>query len=184
MRDHRYYWFRLGGVVALFAVQGVAVVSFAPAACYNTPRTAVEAYGTSSPVPPTLNNKGYQVTGIALDSVLGRTWATIASCSHPEWPVFAVPAPRARSVVVAPPETQRSLTENAGRAPLVRAGDIVRLWKQESLLRIEVAGVSEESGYLGKTIHVRLLRTNRDGQSIPEQYSGVVRGPSDVEMQP
>ena len=69
-------------------------------------------------------------------------------------------------------------------APVVRAGDIVRLWRQESFLRIEVAGMSEESGGLGKTIRVRLLRRNTDDQSIPEQFSGVIRGPSDVEMQP
>jgi hypothetical protein len=37
---------------------------------------------------------------------------------------------------------------------------------------------------VGKTILVRLLRRNTDDQSIPEQFSGVIRGPSDVEMQP
>jgi flagella basal body P-ring formation protein FlgA len=68
--------------------------------------------------------------------------------------------------------------------PVVHAGDIVRLWKQEDILRIEVAGVSEESGGLGKTIRVRLLRQNTDSQVIPEQFFGIVRGPSDVEMQP
>ena len=66
----------------------------------------------------------------------------------------------------------------------MRAGDIVRLWWQENLLRIEVAGVSEESGGLGKTICVRLLRTNTDAQLIPKHYFGVIRGLSDVEMQP
>jgi len=141
---------------------------------------AVEAFVATSPIPSPLNNEGYQVTGISSDSVLGRRWATIANCSHPEWPVFAVPA----SGAVPPAETQRPLTDKGGRTALVRAGDIVRLWKQESLLRIEIAGVSEENGGLGKTIRVRLLRRNGDGQSIPEQYSGVVRGPSDVEMRP
>ena len=57
--------------------------------------------------------------------------------------------------------------EGAKTAPVVRAGDIVRLWRQESSLRIEVAGVSEESGGLGKTIRVRLLRRNTDDQSMP-----------------
>jgi hypothetical protein len=44
--------------------------------------------------------------------------------------------------------------------------------------------VSEESGGLGKTIRVRLLRRNADDQVIQERFSGIVRGPSDVEMQP
>jgi flagella basal body P-ring formation protein FlgA len=68
--------------------------------------------------------------------------------------------------------------------PVVHAGDIVRLWRQEELLRIEVVGVSQESGGLGKAIRVRLLRQNTDNQAIQEQLSGIVRGPSDVEMQP
>jgi hypothetical protein len=55
---------------------------------------------------------------------------------------------------------------------------------QEGVLRIEAAGVSEESGGLGKTIRVRLLRRNTDDQSIAKQFSGVIRGPLDVEMQP
>jgi Chaperone for flagella basal body P-ring formation len=170
--------------ITLFALQGMFIVRSARAACYSTPRAALEAFVANSRAPTALKKDGYQVTGIESDSVLGRRWATIASCSHPEWPVFAVPAPGGRSVVVAPPEMQRSLTENAARTPLVRAGDIVRLWRQENLLRIEVAGISEESGGSGQTIRVRLLRSNRDNQSIPEQYSGVIRGPSDVEMEP
>src|SRR3989442_6458684 len=105
--------------IALFALQGMSIVSSAQAACYRTPRMAVEAFVTSSPLPSALKKDGYRVTGIESDSVLGRRWATIASCSHPEWPLFAVPAPGERSVVGAPPETQRSLIENVGRVPLV-----------------------------------------------------------------
>jgi flagella basal body P-ring formation protein FlgA len=81
-------------------------------------------------------------------------------------------------------ETKRPLIEGTKTSPVVHVGDLVRLWKQESLLRIEVAGVSEESGSVGKTIRVRLLRSNMDGQTTTEQFSGVVRGPSDVEIQP
>jgi hypothetical protein len=170
--------------IVLFALQEISVERQVLAACYSTPRAAIDAFVTSSPVPSALKKDGYQVTRITSDLVLGRRWATIASCSHPEWPVFAVPAPEGRSVVLSPSETQRSLTESVEVAPLVRAGDIVRLWRQEPLLRIEFAGISDESGGLGKTIRVRLLRRNRDDQSIPEQYSGVIRGASDVEMQP
>jgi hypothetical protein len=73
---------------------------------------------------------------------------------------------------------------SVGPIPVVRAGDIVRLWKQEDLLRIEVAGIAEESGGLGKTIRVRLLHRSADDQGNQERFSGIVRGPSDVEMQP
>jgi hypothetical protein len=68
--------------------------------------------------------------------------------------------------------------------PVVRAGDPVRLWKQEDLLRIEIAGISEESGNLGNKIRVRLLHRNTDDQAMQEEFSGIIRGPSDVELQP
>jgi len=173
---------RYVGITALFALRGMSIVSTAQAACYDTPHMAAEAFVTSPSVAPALKD-GYQVTRIESDSVLGRRWVTIASCSHPEWPVFALPAPGAGSVV-APPEAQHTLTDNVRKAPLVRAGDVVRMWRQERLLRIEFSGVSEENGGLGKTIRVRLLRRSTDDQSIPEQFSGIIRGPSDVEMQP
>ena len=79
---------------------------------------------------------------------------------------------------------ERSVTGGFRTAPVVRAGDVVRLWRHEGVLRIEVAAVSEESGGLGKTIRVRLLRRNTDDQSIAKLFSGVIRGPLDVEMQP
>jgi flagella basal body P-ring formation protein FlgA len=107
----------------------------------------------------------------------------ITNCGHPEWPVFALPANDVISLEKIQ-ETNHPLIESAKVPPVVRVGDLVRLWKQESLLRIEVAGVSEESGSVGKTIRVRLLHNNTDGQSAPEEFSGVVRGPSDVEIQP
>jgi hypothetical protein len=106
----------------------------------------------------------------------------IARCDHPEWPAIAFPVDGGRWLA-SQRATQVSIPVSAETTPIVRAGDVVRLWKQESSLRIEVAGVSEESGGLGKTIHVRLLQRNLDDQAIPEQFSGVIRGPLDVEMQ-
>jgi flagella basal body P-ring formation protein FlgA len=107
----------------------------------------------------------------------------IVSCGHPEWPALALPANGPISIK-ASQKMNRSLTESVKTAPLIRAGDMVRLWRQESLLRIEVVGVAEESGGLGNTIRARLLHGNTDDQSIPEQFFGVVRGPSNVEIQP
>jgi Chaperone for flagella basal body P-ring formation len=171
------------GVIFLFVLRGVFVVNSARGACYSTPRAAFDAVVTSSSSSPTLESSGYRVTTIQFDAVLGQRWAMIVSCGHPEWPAFSLPANSATSIKI-PQGGNHVLTESVRTAPIVRAGDVVRLWKQESLLRIEIAGVSEESGGLGNTIRVRLLRRNTDDQSIPEEFSGVVRGPSNVEIQP
>jgi hypothetical protein len=183
MRSAHCSRFRYVSVISLFALQGVYMASSALAVCYSTPRMAVDANAMSPSSSPTLKKDGYRVTKIGSDPVLGQRWAMIASCGHPEWPAFALATNGATSLT-SPQEAQRSLADGVRTAPVIRAGDIVRLWKQEKLLRIEVAGVSEESGGLGKTIRVRLLHRNTDDQSIPEQFSGVIRGPSDVEMQP
>jgi hypothetical protein len=158
------------------------VITSVWAACYNTPRTAIDALKASPSISLVPESNGYRVTGIQSDPVLGQRWAMITNCSHPGWPVFALRAD-GESLPKAPQKGERSLAEVIKTAPLVRVGDIVLLWRQENLLRIEVAGVSEESGDLGKTIRVRLLRRNTDDQSIVEQFFGVVRGPSNVEIQ-
>jgi flagellar basal body P-ring formation chaperone FlgA len=172
---------RYVGLVSL--LHGIFVASSAPATCYSTPRAAIDEVMTSSFIPPALKNSGYKVTKIQSDPVLGQRWVMIASCDHPEWPALALPANGANALKT-PHDAEGAFTEDVKDAPIIRAGEIVRLWRQESLLRIEVAGISEESGGLGKTIRVRLLRRNTDDQSIPEQLSGVVRGPSNVEIQP
>lgn len=168
--------------IALFALPGLSLIGSAHAACYSTPRSAVDALASNSSVSRDSANAGYRVSGIKSDPVLGLRWAMIARCDHPEWPAVALSTNTTRSMPAH--QSEQSSTSNIGAGPLVRAGEIVRLWTQESLMRIEVVGVSEENGGLGKTIRVRLLRRSTDGQSIPEQFSGIVRGPSDVEIQP
>jgi hypothetical protein len=68
--------------------------------------------------------------------------------------------------------------------PVVRAGEIVQLWRQEPLLRIEVAGIAEQSGAMGERIHVRLLHRNDGNPADEAELTGVVRGHAEVEMQP
>jgi hypothetical protein len=183
MRNVRCSGPRCIALFSLFTLQGMCMTGLLRAACYSTPRRAIDALVGGFSFSPAVNNDGYQVTRIELDAVLGRRWAMISHCDHPEWPVFALPVNGAISLA-SPQEMERSATGRFRTAPVVRAGDIVRLWSQEGVLRIEVAGVSEESGGLGKTIRVRLLRRNTDDQSIRKQFSGVIRGPLDVEMQP
>jgi hypothetical protein len=107
----------------------------------------------------------------------------IASCDHPERPAFAL-ATNATTLMPRHQDSENSPTTSIRTVPVVRAGEVVRLWRQEKLMHIEVAAISEEDGGVGKTIRVRLLRRGTDDQLIPEQFSGIIRGPSDVEMQP
>jgi hypothetical protein len=168
------------GVISLLA-QWIFIAGPTRAACYGTPRSAIDAVVTRSFASPVSKRGGYRVTKTLSDSVLGQKWAMIASCDHPEWPAFALPV-GAASIHI-PQQTSYVLSENPA-AVVVRVGDVVHLWRQESLLRIEAAGISEESGEIGKVVRVRLLHENTDGQSISEQLFGIVRGPLDVEMQP
>ncbi|MEO6816003.1 MAG: flagella basal body P-ring formation protein FlgA [Edaphobacter sp.] len=125
--------------------------------------------------------KGYRVTSIRWDPVLNQRWATVVRCGHPEWPSLSLRTGETNTASRLP--VTQIQEEDAQSGPLVHAGDIVHLWRQENLLRIEVTGVAEESGRLGKLIRVRLLRRDTDDQSIEEQFTGIVRGPADVEMQ-
>lgn len=178
-----YSRFKYDGFTSLLVLQGIFTTLSAHAACYKTPRRAVDSFQANLSIAAASETSGYRVTGIQSDPVLGKKWVLISSCNHPEWPAVALQSAENSSLKV-PLAGKHLLIENMRQAPVVRAGDIVRLWKQEDLLRIEVAGVSEESAGLGQTVRVRLLRGNTDDQSIPEHFSGVVRGPSNVEMLP
>jgi Chaperone for flagella basal body P-ring formation len=170
------------GAVALLALLGTFVTGTMWATCYSTPRTAIDAVVTPSSFAPVSKGSGYRVAKIASDPVLEQRWAMITNCGHPEWPAFVLPM-TGTGPLVTPQERERSLIDGVKATPLVRAGEVVRLWRQEDVLRIEVAGVSEENGGLGKTIRVHLLRRNTDDQAEPAQFFGIVRGPSDVEIQ-
>lgn len=168
--------------IAVLSMRGVAATGPVGTACYSTPSAAVDSFKAGSSPSPVSEGGGYRVTGVQSDRVLGNRWAIVVSCGHTEWPVLAIQTHG--SDLVAPSQTNKRGVISIRSLPVVHAGDVVRLWKQEDRLRIEVAGVSEESGGLGKTIRVRLLRRNADDQGIPERLSGIVRGPSDVEIQP
>jgi Chaperone for flagella basal body P-ring formation len=183
MNNSLYSRFGYGGLISLLTLCGILTTLSAQAACYKTPRSAIDSLQANSSVSVVSESSGYRVTGMQSDPVLGQRWVMISNCSHPEWPAVALQAIGTTSLKM-PIEGNRSLIENVRQTPVIRAGDIVRLWRQEELLRIEVAGVSEESANLGQTVRVRLLRGNTDDQSIPEQFSGVVRGPSNVEILP
>jgi flagella basal body P-ring formation protein FlgA len=67
--------------------------------------------------------------------------------------------------------------------PVIHAGDVVQLRRQERNLRIEVAGRAEENGAIGSKVRVRLLHSGFDaGQE--QTFIGIVRGPGNVEIEP
>jgi Chaperone for flagella basal body P-ring formation len=164
-------------------ILSIAGLVSARAACYNTPIAAADSMKPGSSLSP-LTTGGYRVTSTQLDPILGTRWAMIASCDHPERLAFSLLTEEPDSpghILLRDPQT---IPDNAHVIPVVHAGDTVRLWRQEAVLRIELAGVAEENGSLGKLIRVRLLRRNTDDQSTRAEFAGVVRGKSDVEMQP
>lgn len=163
---------------ALLCLQGISGNAFA-GTCAETPAAAARLAGTKAASSAMSDGKGYRVASVHWDPIMRQSWATVVSCEHPEWPGVSLRTNEAKQV-------QRELSPQVyeEHVPLVRAGDFVELWRQENLLRIEVSGVAEQSGSMGETIRVRLLRRPGSNQSAEEQFNGVVRGRADVEMQP
>jgi hypothetical protein len=165
---------------SFLTLSGICLANTALAACYTTPLMAIAAASVTSSSSIS-EKRGYRVERIQSDPVLKQTWAMVSRCDHPEWPAVALPM---RDSILPLRLREQERAKDIPRSVVIRAGEIVRLWRQETSLRIEVAGISEGNGGLGDLIKVRLLRKNTDDQSIDEQFSGIVRGPSDVEMKP
>lgn len=165
---------------SFLAWYGICLANTAFAVCYSTPLTAITmgSLTSSSSIP---EGGGYRVERIQSDPVLKQTWAMVSRCDHPEWPTVALPL---GSSILPLRLREQERAKDIQRSVIVHAGEIIRLWRQETSLRIEVAGISEGNGGLGDLIKIRLLRRNTDDHSIDEQFSGIVRGPSDVEMKP
>jgi flagellar basal body P-ring formation chaperone FlgA len=167
------------GWIALLGLLGLASVAWA-ADCAGTPAAALKSGVTiSSLSSPQSADQGYRVTSVRWDPVMRQSWAIIVSCGHPEWPGISLRTDEADHTAHG-----MSVQAREESSPVVRAGGIVALWRQEEMLRIEVTGVAEQSGSVGETIRVRLLRRPGSNQSVEEQFSGIVRGRADVEMQP
>lgn len=170
------------GVVCLLSFQLMLATGSAQSICYSTPHLAVDAVAKGSQSSAAPQDSGYRVTKIQSDPVLGQRWAMIASCEHPDWPAFALPVSGPELLRV-PQKVERTSTPYVRTVPVVRAGETILLWKQEDLLRIEAAGVAEENGDVGETIRVRLVHRGTDDQAIPQELAGIVRGPSNVEIE-
>ena len=171
--------------IALLTVLGLAQPSAATAVCYSTPAAAIDAIQSQSRASASLRTSegGYRIARLQSDPLLGQQWLMIANCDHPDWPLSGFQVDALNAAI---PSFGREPARiaSARPTPVVHAGDIVRLWKQEPILRLEVAGISEDNGSLGAKIRVRLLHRNTDSSSSPDSFVGIVRGSADVEMQP
>ncbi|HXC96372.1 MAG TPA: flagella basal body P-ring formation protein FlgA [Edaphobacter sp.] len=152
----------------------------ASANCYSTPDSAIATLTTPSSAGETPSQAGYRIARIQTDSILGLQWVSLSNCSHPEWPPITLSVPAGTSIH---PKNSGPSIKGTESLSIVHAGDIVHLWKDEGTLRIEVGGVSLESGGVGKKIRVRLLHGSNEEEVTSKVLFGVIRGPSNVEMQ-
>ena len=155
------------------------LTTFARAQCYDTPQAAIDGARSSGPSPLKTETGGYRILRMASDQLLGRSWAVVIHCDHPEWSTLAYPTSPTSSI-----EPPKPHPAGASKPVAVHAGDPVRLWRREALLQLEVAGIAEQNGSLGETVRVRLLQRNNEDPFAPKELAGVVEGPSDVEIKP
>ncbi len=101
----------------------------------------------------------------------------MTNVDHPEWPAITVEDNQRPSANE--PLAEKRLAPQVER-PMVRAGEVVRIWKHESGLKVEMTGVAEDNGTLGQKVRVR---TSLSGaEASPQEITGVVRGAASVEM--
>ncbi len=167
---------------AMLGLLSIGGTVAAQASCAKTPVGAVRAAAQGTLVSPAPGDNGYRVASVRWDPVLKQRWASIVVCKHPEWPAFTLSA--GSPGPASPQQVSQAAAEDHENLAVVHAGDVVHLWRNEDMMRIEVTGVAEQSGSMGSAVRVRLLRRNTDDQSIEEQFNGIVRGPANVEMQP
>ena len=161
-------------------IASVLVVSIAQASCVKGRAHAAKSEDDTQ---SSTDKAGFHVISMHWDPVLRRRWALVGVCDHPDWPAVVMPMSDLRG------EFSTTQSQEVRRAvlraePVVRAGDAVQLWSRQGDLRIEAAAIAEQNGGLGQVVRVRLMQRKTLGQQVEEEFSGVVRGPRDVEMQP
>lgn len=124
-------------------------------------------------------------SSVGWDPVLQRKWMLVADSQHPNWPLhMQLLGPTSKDAQGQSAALPRSMGAALDSPVLVRGGDVVTLWKHDGPSRIELRGVSEESGVLGKRIRVRTMAYGVTGLESSRQLLGTVRGPLNVEIQP
>jgi hypothetical protein len=164
-------------LVAGAILQGLGTTHSAIAACTSVPGAAMSKATISY---PQAAEDSYQVTKVQWDPVLQKKWTWVSNCKHPDWPMHAL---QSGSNGTSSESTGQSSSERIGPVPMVvRAGDVVRLWHREDYLNIEVTAVAQENGALGQAIRVRMVYPKNAEPQEEKHFTGIVRGPSDLEM--
>jgi hypothetical protein len=131
----------------------------------------------------TCDASGKQIVARRWDVVLGHQWEMVRDCRHPEWPARAQVTGGAVSAI----ENKKAVATMPAVAQspiLVHAGDIVALWQQAALVRIEMSGVAEQAARSGELVSVRVTHITAEGGMSVERLSGTVRAAGNVEMEP
>jgi hypothetical protein len=175
--DYLFKAFHLRNGKYLFALLSVMTGWLRPtqlsaASCPTVVRAAYSASKTSSVIPQRLN-------ALVVDGEAGAKWTTVTDCNHPEWPAHFVLLPVGSAVA----DPVRQIGVAYRQRAFIWAGERIKLWSADDLLRIEVDGIAEETKEEGQRIRVRLLQHfGSYGQSPERQLMGIVRGDGDVEL--
>ncbi|MBS1821216.1 MAG: flagella basal body P-ring formation protein FlgA [Acidobacteria bacterium] len=161
------------GLLAASAVAAAPLNS----GCRPTPEEALASLRTTQQG----GMHGYRVANLRWDPFLQQQWAIVVSCAHPELPPLTLRVPGQSNRYTGPMKFS---------SPAVRNGDRVRLWSQDSVIRVEMAGLAEGNAAVGDRIRIRVTHPLALGGDGPDAYSysqilfGIVRGPHNVEMEP
>ena len=126
-----------------------------------------------------------RLVSVTQDTLLRSRWALLVDCQHPEWPARMMLLPKevdSSEVAGTVVTVRRARIQRVAAAPMVQAGETVRLWGRDAVASLETTAVAEESGDVGKRIRVRLLRRGIDSEEAPKQLAGVIDGAGSVEM--
>ena len=111
--------------------------------CLRTMISSAQDHAFASKVAEHSDISAYCVSNIQSDPVLGKKWAILINHEHSEWPVVALPIDNSAPFHW-PQCPQWASSPDTQSKPMVHIGEVIRAWKHENLLRIEVAGVAEE----------------------------------------
>jgi hypothetical protein len=122
-------------------------------------------------------------SALPVTKVVGRRIQTKAARDSATFSPLIAPQPRAPMVAETsapnPSATVDTSTpvDSSAMVPMIHAGDLVRLWRLDGNVRLEMAAVSLEYGRVGQIIHLR-----RVGQTA--LLAGVVMGKDSAELIP
>jgi hypothetical protein len=157
-------------------VVAVPLTGWAAGPCAATPQAAVRAFASGAPVEDG-SEDGYKVVGVRSDPVLAVNWADVRRCGHPEWPGVSVATTAAGGFVAA-----RAAAVVVRGPLLVRAGEVVQVWRNEANVRFEVSAVSDGGGVVDR-IRLHIVTHEEDGGDSVRYVFGLVRGAGNVEME-